>query len=109
MNATLFELGVALLMVAVSVALVVWSLRSIAAASQRRMSRMFTRAGVAPEVAGRGDFEAVIHNARSVCRRCPSEGLCDRWLAGKVEGDNGFCPNARAFRSLSTTAERVAP
>lgn len=101
MNATFFELGVALVMMAVSVCLVVWFFRSLAAASQQRMMQMLTRAGVAREVVRRRDAIAIINGARSRCRRCPSEGLCDRWLAGKVDGDNSFCPNAQTFRSLT--------
>ena len=109
MNPTLFEIGVAIFMVAVSVALVVWFSRYIAAASERRMVQMLTRAGVDPEVARHGDTEAIIQDVRSRCRKCRSEDLCDRWLAGKVEGDNSFCPNAQIFRSLTGTAGRTAP
>ena len=100
MNPTLFEIGVAVIMVAVSVALVVWISRYMAAVSGRRLMRMLTCAGVAPEVARHGDTEAIMQDVRSRCRRCRAEDLCDRWLAGKVEGDNRFCPNAEIFRIL---------
>lgn len=109
MNPTLFEIGVAIFMVAVSVALVVWFSRHVAAASERRMMHMLTRAGVDPEVARHGDTEAIIQDVRSRCGRCRSEDLCDRWLAGKVEGDNSFCPNAQIFRLLKGTTGRIAP
>jgi hypothetical protein len=109
MNPTSFEIGVAIIMVAVSVALVVWFSRYMAAASGRRMMHMLTRAGVDPEVAKHGDTEAIIQDVRSRCRRCRSEDLCDRWLAGKVEGDNSFCPNAQIFRILTRTTGRIAP
>jgi hypothetical protein len=109
MNPTLFQIGVALLMVAVSVALIVWFSRYVAAASGRRMIRMLARAGVDPEVAKRGDTEAIIRDVRSRCGRCRSEDLCDRWLAGNVEGDNSFCPNAQIFRSLMKPAGRSVP
>ena len=108
MNPTLFEIGVAALMVAVSVALIVWFSRYMAVASGRRMMHMLTRAGVDPEVAKQGDTDAIIHDVRSRCRRCQSEDLCDRWLAGSVEGDNGFCPNAQIFRRLTKTAGSIA-
>ena len=101
MNPTLFEIGVALSMVAVSVALVVWFSRSVAAASDRRMMHMLTRAGVDRGVAGHGDSEAVLQDARRRCGGCRFEDLCDRWLAGKVEGDNSFCPNAQIFRRIA--------
>jgi hypothetical protein len=109
MNPTLFEIGVAIVMVAVSVALIVWFSRYMAAASGRRMTQMLTRAGVDPEVARRGDTEAIIQDVRSRCLRCRSEDLCDRWLAGKVEGDDSFCPNAQIFRTLTKTTGRIAP
>ena len=109
MNPTLFEIGVALFMMAGSVALVVWFSRYTAAASGRRMAHMLTRAGVDPEVARRGDTEAILQGVRSRCRRCRFEDVCDRWLAGKVEGDNSFCPNAQIFRRLTRTTGGIAP
>jgi len=109
MNPTLFEIGVATFMVAVSVALVVWFSRHVAAVSGRRMLHMLTRAGVDPEVARHGDTEAIIQDVRRRCGRCRSEDLCDRWLAGKVEGDNSFCPNAQIFHLLKRTTGRTAP
>ena len=103
MNPTLFEIGVAIFMVAVSVALVVWFSRYVAAVSGRRMMQMLTRAGVDPEIAKQGNTEAIIQDVRRRCGRCRFEGLCDSWLAGKVEGDNSFCPNAQIFRLLNKT------
>ena len=55
MNPTLFEISVAIVMVAVSVALVLSFSKYLAATSGRRMMRMLTRAGVSPEVAAQGD------------------------------------------------------
>ena len=108
MNPTLFEIGVAIFMVAVCAALTVCFLRYMASTSGRRVMRMLTRAGVDPEVAGHDDSEAIMQAVRSRCRRCRSEGLCDRWFAGKVEGDNSFCPNAQIFRILGRTTPRIA-
>jgi len=48
MNPTLFEIGVAIVMMAVSLALVVSFLRYMTAASETRMMRMLMRAGVDP-------------------------------------------------------------
>ncbi len=98
MNRTLFELGVALPMVAMSVSLAVWFWRYMADASERRTIQMWTRAGAASEVAKHGD---VVKGVRSRCRTCQSEDYCDRWLAGKVAGDNSFCPTAQVFRGLT--------
>ena len=101
MNPTMFEIGAAILMVAVGVALVVWYSKYLAAASRGRMLRMLTSAGVDPEVARHGDAETIMRDVRGRCERCRSEDLCDRWLAGTVEGDNSFCPNAAIFRMLT--------
>jgi len=106
---TLFEIGVAIFMVAVSVTLIAWFFQYLGVASGRRMTQMLTRAGVDPEVATQGDTGAIIQDARSRCKRCRSEDLCDRWLDGKVAGDNSFCPNAPLFRTLTMTAGRIAP
>ena len=100
MNPTLFEIGVAIFMLAVSFALVMWFSRYRAAVAGRRMMDMLTCAGVDPGVARQGDTEAILRDVRGRCRRCRSEDLCDRWLAGEVEGDNDFCPNAEIFRVL---------
>ena len=88
-------------MVAASIALVAWFFRDMAAASVRRMTSMLAHAGMDPEGASHGDTGAVMRDVRSRCRRCRSEDLCDRWLVGGVEGDNGFCPNAQIFRELT--------
>jgi len=108
MNSTLYEIGVAALMVAVIVALIVWFFRDLATVSARRMQQMLLRAGVDPEVARQGNVEAIMQDVRSRCQNCRSEALCDRWLAGKAEGDNDFCPNASIFRRLAKTGARVA-
>jgi hypothetical protein len=108
MNPSLFQLALAIFMVAVSGALVVWFWRYRAADSQRRMTQMLTRAGVTPEIFRRGDVEAIIKDVRSRCRTCSSEGVCERWLGGKIEGENDFCPNAEIFRSLAKTTGPIA-
>jgi len=108
MNPTMFEIVVGTLMLVVGIGLIVWFARYLAAASGRRMMRMLTRAGVDPEVARRGDTDAIVRDLRSRCLRCGSEDLCDRWLAGKVEGDNTFCPNAQIFRSLTRAGGSIA-
>ena len=108
MNPTLFEIGVTIFMVVVSVALVVWFFGHAPAASEKRMMHMLTRAGVDPEFSRHVDTWAILHVARGRCSRCRSEDLCDRWLAGNVEGDNSFCPNAQIFRVLKRITRRIA-
>jgi hypothetical protein len=97
------QISVAIIMVGVAVAIIVWLQSSQAAASVRRMMGMMTRVGLDPGTATRGDPRtmAIGKKARRRCRRCPREDLCDRWLAGKVDGGNTFCPNAQTFRILT--------
>jgi hypothetical protein len=101
MNPTPLEIGVALFMLAVVVTLCVWFARFLSASSGRRMVRMLARAGVNPDIMARGDNRAVIEDIRLRCQKCQAEDQCERWLAGKAEGDNSFCPNARIFAALS--------
>jgi Family of unknown function (DUF6455) len=109
MNPSLFQLMLAIFMLAMSGALVVWFWRYRAADSPRRMTQMLARAGVTPAVISRGDVEAIMKSVRSRCLACSSEGVCDRWLAGEVEGENDFCPNAQLFRSLAKATGPIAP
>ena len=99
----MFEINVAIVMVAVTVAIFVWFQRSEAAASARRTMGIMTRVGLDPETATLGDprTKAIMKEVRHRCRRCPREDFCDRWLAGKIEGDNTFCLNAQTFRILA--------
>ncbi len=104
MNPTMFEIIIAISMLAVIIALAVWIRRYMALASVTRMMAMMTRAGLDPAIAAqRRDprAAAIIKQSWRRCRRCPGEDLCDRWLAGEAAGDNDFCSNARAFRKLA--------
>lgn len=105
MNSNFFEITLALTMVAVSVALVLWILGYLSADSQKRMMRMLKRAGLNPEIATATDTEAIMQQVRRRCRRCSSEDLCERWLAGEEKGDNAFCPNQKVFELLKREAE----
>jgi len=107
MSSTMFDIGVAVVMVAVVAALLVWFARYMGASSERRMTRMLMRAGVDPDIAARGDKEAIIEDIRSRCRKCQAEDLCERWLAGKVKGENTFCPNAPILNALTNKRGRL--
>jgi hypothetical protein len=102
----MFEINVAIVMVAVTVALLVWFQGSLAAISARRTMGMMTRVGLDPGIAALGAprTKAIMKEARHRCGRCPREDFCDRWLAGKVEGNNTFCLNAQTFRILAATS-----
>lgn len=101
------QISVAIAMVGVAGALIVW-LRSDMAA--RRMTTMMTRVGLVslPATFGGLRTSAIRKVMLRRCRRCPREGLCERWLAGKVEGDNSFCPNAQTFRILTGASGRTS-
>ena len=105
LSEAMFEINVAIVMVAVTVVIFVWFARIQAAASAMRMIRMTTRVGLDPGSVTHGDRQtkAIMKEARRRCARCPIEDFCDRWCAGEVEGDNAFCPNARTFRFLKRT------
>ncbi len=97
------QISIAIFMVGVAVAGIVWLQSSMAAASARRMMGMMKRIGLDPGVAALGDLQTMTIG-KEVWRRCggcPREDLCERWLAGKVKGDNTFCLNAETFRILA--------
>ncbi len=104
------QISVAIIMLGVAVATIMWLQSSQAAASAKRMMGMMTRVGLDPGTAALGDPRtmAIRKEARRRCRRCPREDLCDRWLAGKVKGSNTFCPNAQTFRILTGASGRTS-
>jgi hypothetical protein len=109
MNPTMSDITIAIVLVGVNVALFVWFRRSVAADSARRMMGMMKRLGLEAGIAATDDprTEAILKETRRRCRRCPREDFCNWWLAGKVKGDNTFCPNAQAFGSLAKTSGRM--
>ena len=72
MNPALFEFGAAILVVAVTVALVVSFSRHATAASEKRMMHMLTRAGADPEFSRHDDTWAILQVARGRCSGCRS-------------------------------------
>lgn len=99
MNISLPDIGIAIFFLATAAALVLWFRRKLAADSLSRMVRMMARVGVHPNTfSGNDDGSGFdLETVRKRCRMCPAEDVCERWLAGEVEGDNGFCPNAHIF------------
>jgi hypothetical protein len=99
------HITVAILMVGVAVACLVWLQGSLSAASAKRLMGMMKRVGLDPGIATHDDprIKATMKEMRQRCRRCPREGVCERWLAGKFKGGNAFCPNAYTFGTLSVT------
>ena len=93
------QISVAIFMVGVTIAIIVWFRSSQAAASAERMLAMMTRVGLDPGTAM--GSTAIGKDVRRRCMGCPREDLCDRWLAGNIEGGNSFCPNAQIFNPLN--------
>ncbi len=104
------QISFVIFMLGVAIAIIVWFQSSQAADSARRMIGMMTRVGLDPGTATFGGARIMTtkNEARRRCKRCPREDLCDRWLAGKVEGDNAFCPNAQTFRTLTGAGGRAS-
>tara|TARA_B100000315_G_scaffold252191_2_gene288446 strand:- start:3696 stop:4028 length:333 start_codon:yes stop_codon:yes gene_type:complete len=109
MHSTVFQIYVAIIMVAVFAGLFVWFRRSEAAGSAKRLTGMMSRFGLDPRIATQGDSitKTIMNAARWRCRKCPTEGHCERWLCGKVEGGNTFCPNAQTFSFLSAAGKKT--
>lgn len=97
------QIAVAIIMLAVTVFIFAWFQSSQAAASTKRRMAMLKRVGLDHGTAMFGGMRAAIlrKDVRRRCQGCPREDLCDRWLAGEVEGGNAFCPNARVFHDLA--------
>ena len=103
MNISLFQIIAAVVMVGVAITLFVALRRYMAAASERRMMSMLESVGLDPATVASGDTEAIMNEIRQRCRRCTTESVCERWLAGNEAGENDFCPNARVFEALKPT------
>ncbi len=101
----MFDISIAIILAAVAIALVTWFLRYKAGTSERRMKEMLQRVGLDPEIANLVDSESIIREVRRRCRKCQSEDLCERWLAGEEGGDNIFCPNAQFFEELNRASQ----
>jgi len=97
------QISVAIIMVGVAVVSIVWLQSSMTTAAARRTMSMMKRIGLDPGTDALDDPQTMTigKELRRRCRRCPREDLCERWLAGKVEGGNTFCPNAETFRILA--------
>ncbi len=100
MDPTTSDITLAIFMVSIAAALLLWFERGEAANTVTRMMRMMTRAGLDTRIVTQGTAraKAIMKEARTRCGRCNSEDRCELWLEGEVEGENIFCPNARIFQ-----------
>ncbi|MBT4888583.1 MAG: hypothetical protein HON65_03405 [Rhodospirillales bacterium] len=103
MDQTPFNLALAIGMVMMIAVLFGWARRTGTTASVRRMMNMMARVRVDPRVSTDTDPDVMylMKNARRRCVKCPSEGLCEKWLAGEVKGANTFCANASLFKKMA--------
>ncbi|HJO10705.1 MAG: hypothetical protein CMQ17_08140 [Gammaproteobacteria bacterium] len=110
MDSILFEAYLPILAILAGIVIAVALFSHMRSASAGRMTRMMERVGLDSKIATRTypqtlahpQTEAIMKQVRRRCRGCQSEGLCERWLAGAVKGDNSFCPNAETFRGLAS-------
>lgn len=102
------EFLIALVLLSAAIIAIMLFLRYKRSNTERRMMSMLERQGLDPEIARQGDTKTIVDAVRQRCSRCQSEAVCERWLAGEIEGDNDFCPNAEVFKSLARQTERIA-
>jgi hypothetical protein len=108
MNPTAYDALFALGLLLVAILGITLFLRYKRSNTERRMMSMLQRAGLDPGIALEGDTKAIVDAVRRRCSMCQAEDICERWLAGEVEGDNEFCPNAEIFEALARETERTA-
>ena len=94
-------IGVSIFIAAAGAAGIVWFQRRRGAASARRRDGMMARVGMdfGTEPFDAPRKRALMTESRRRCMECSRDSHCDRWLAGEVEGDSAFCPNAQTFRN----------
>jgi hypothetical protein len=100
MDMPLTQIIAAIVVVGIAVALVYAFRRYLNVNSERRMQQMLRSVGLDPEIAAGGNTQLIMKEVRQRCRRCTTEGVCERWLKGDEKGDNDFCPNATVFETL---------
>ena len=107
MNSIWFQFGIAAILVVVAITLVAVFLRYKDSRSQWRMNSMLRRVGVDPEVIKSGNQKEIITAIRKRCKQCQTEDICERWLAGDIEGSNSFCPNMKVINSLAVKGDHI--
>lgn len=100
MNESMIEVLAAVAMVGVAAAMIFGFRRYLAVNSERRMRTMLESVGLDPEIATSGEIPTIMKEVRQRCRSCASESVCERWLQGKKDDANDFCPNAKVFEVL---------
>ena len=112
----LIEIVTIVIALGATIALLAMRQKQRFAAAERRMVCMLDRVGLDPAIASSGEprdvwgsvIDMSMDDVRQRCRQCSTVDECERWLAGKEDGDNGFCPNARVFNALKIICDDVA-
>lgn len=95
--------SVAIVTVGWSLVAIMWFYLGRDEAATRRRTALMKRIGLDPKTVSLNDPKTVDLGVlvRRRCRGCAAANLCERWLAGEVEGDHAFCPNAATFDALA--------
>ena len=100
MNESVIQVVAAMAMVGIAAAMFFGFRRYLAVNSERRMRAMLESVGLDPEIAASGEIPTIMKEVRQRCRSCASESVCERWLLGRKDDCNDFCPNAKVFDVL---------
>ena len=100
MNESVIQVVAIMAMIATAAAVVFGFKRYLAVNSERRMQAMLESVGLDPEIATSGEIPTIMKEVRQRCRSCASESVCERWLLGRKDDSNDFCPNAKVFDIL---------
>ena len=115
MSMSMFQVIATIFVAGATIFLFVMRRKHRSAASERRMVSMLERVGLDPAIASSGEpdtilecmIEASMKEIRQRCRACTTVNECERWLAGKEDGDNVFCPNAEVFNALKIICDDI--
>jgi len=100
MNESIFQVVAAMATIGIAAAMMLGIRRYLAINSERRMRMMLESVGLDPEIATSGEIPTIMKEVRQRCRSCAIESVCERWLEGKKDDGNDFCPNAKVFEVL---------
>lgn len=101
MTLSLTQVFAAIAMLVVAAVLILAYRAYLAGSSEQRLHRMLESAGLDPALASSGEIPTIMKDVRQRCRSCSSEAVCERWLEGKEDGGNAFCPNSKVFEILN--------
>jgi hypothetical protein len=108
---TLFQIGFVAIIMGVFAAGLLWARAHHTAAATRRSGGMMSQLGLDPLLVSHDTLLTETAGALVLnqCRKCRSEDMCEDWLAGYLDGDPGFCPNALTFENLMAAAAYKDP